>query len=50
MFRLGDGVAAFIEEGIVRRELSDNFCYHEKNYDNINGAKAWAKQTLMDHK
>ncbi len=41
---------AFLEELIVRKELSDNFCYYEPNYDNINGASQWARQSLEKHK
>lgn len=45
-----ESVATFCEEAIVRRELSDNFCYYNKNYNNINGLATWAKTTLNDHK
>lgn len=45
-----EGVEAFCEEAIVRRELSDNFCYYNKNYDNLKGLADWAKKTLDDHK
>ena len=41
---------SFLEELIVRRELSDNFCYFNKNYDSFNGFKDWAKDSLMKHK
>jgi hypothetical protein len=34
----------------VRRELADNFCYYNKNYDSIKGAYDWAKKTLDDHR
>ncbi|CAH0387453.1 unnamed protein product [Bemisia tabaci] len=44
-----ESVAAFCEEAIVRRELSDNFCFYNKNYDSIKGAYDWAKKTLKDH-
>lgn len=37
---------AFLEELIVRKELSDNFCYYEENYDNFDGFPDWAKKTL----
>jgi len=37
---------AFLEELIVRKELSDNFCLYEENYDNHNGFPDWAKKTL----
>ncbi|XP_058063190.1 deoxyribodipyrimidine photo-lyase [Anopheles bellator] len=45
-----DGVAAFCEEAIVRRELSDNFCFYNKNYDNLRGANEWARKSLDDHR
>ncbi len=28
-------VKEFVEEMVVRRELSDNFCYYNDNYDNL---------------
>jgi len=45
-----EGAAAFIEESVVRRELSDNFCYFNENYDKITGAASWAQETLAIHK
>ena len=44
------GVDAYIEEAVIRRELSDNFCFYNPNYDNITGAAGWAQQTLDVHK
>ncbi|MDP4269621.1 MAG: deoxyribodipyrimidine photo-lyase [Bacteroidota bacterium] len=41
--------AAFLEQLIVRRELSDNFCYYNTSYDQWEGAPAWAKETLLHH-
>jgi deoxyribodipyrimidine photo-lyase len=41
---------AFLEELIVRRELSDNFCFHNNDYDNFEGFPDWAKKTLHDHR
>ena len=41
---------AFLEELIVRRELSDNFCFYNDNYDNSEGFPDWAKKTLHDHR
>jgi deoxyribodipyrimidine photo-lyase len=36
---------------VIRRELSDNFCfYNNANYDSIEGASEWARKTLNDHK
>jgi len=43
-------VAAFLEELIVRRELSDNFCFYNHDYDNSNGFHEWAKQSLNIHR
>ncbi len=31
------GVDAYIEEAVIRRELSDNFCFYNPNYDSIKG-------------
>jgi deoxyribodipyrimidine photo-lyase len=45
-----EGVAAFLEESIVRKELSDNFCFYNEDYDSLNGASKWAQKTLEDHK
>ena len=33
--RYGEAVKSFVEESVVRSELSDNFCYYQKNYDKI---------------
>jgi len=40
----------FLEELIVRRELADNFCLYETNYDNLSGFPDWAQRTLSDHR
>ncbi len=40
---------AFLEELIVRKELSDNFCYYNPDYDSLRGASQWAKDTLARH-
>lgn len=41
--------AAFLEQLIVRRELSDNFCLNNRNYDSFDGFPDWARQTLLKH-
>jgi deoxyribodipyrimidine photo-lyase len=41
---------AFLEELIVRRELSDNFCYYNPLYDQFEGFPDWAKKTLNAHR
>lgn len=40
---------SFLEELIVRKELSDNFCLYNKNYKNLKGAPSWAYRTLEAH-
>lgn len=39
----------FLDELIVRRELSDNFCLYNENYDNVEGFHSWAKKSLAEH-
>lgn len=45
-----DSIDAFLEELIVRKELSDNFCYYNENYDSIEGARYWATKSLSEHR
>jgi deoxyribodipyrimidine photo-lyase len=40
---------AFLEELIVRRELSDNFCFYAPDYDSPKSFPAWAQKTLAQH-
>jgi deoxyribodipyrimidine photo-lyase len=40
---------AFLEELIIRKELSDNFCNYNENYDSFEGFPNWAKETLNQH-
>jgi deoxyribodipyrimidine photo-lyase len=41
---------AFLEELIIRRELSDNFCFYNSEYDSFEGLPHWAKETLNTHR
>ena len=41
---------AFLEELIVRRELSDNFCWYNERYDRVEGFPDWARKTLERHR
>lgn len=41
---------AFLEELIVRRELSDNFCYYNPQYDTADGFADWAKKDIELHR
>lgn len=40
---------AFLEQFIIRRELTDNYCWYQPNYDSLLGAPDWAQKTLADH-
>lgn len=40
---------ALLEEMVVRKELSDNFCHHNKMYNQLAGAPTWAQETLAKH-
>ena len=51
-----EAVKSFVEEIVIRKELSDNFCYYNPNgYDNLDGLypsydnNSWAQRTLQDH-
>ncbi len=41
---------AFLEELIIRRELADNYCFYNPNYDSFEGLRPWAKETLNNHR
>ncbi len=47
---LADHASAFLEELIVRRELSDNFCFYHLDYDSPLGFPDWAKKSHERHK
>lgn len=47
--RLKLSTEAYLEEIIVRKELADNYCYYNKNYNNIKGIKEWAYKSLKQH-
>ena len=49
-FQEDESVASYLEELIIRRELSDNFCYYNPNYDNFDGFHDWAKTSLNMHR
>ncbi|MBI5020579.1 MAG: deoxyribodipyrimidine photo-lyase [Ignavibacteriales bacterium] len=42
-------VEAFLEELIVRKELSDNFCFYNPNYDSMKGFPEWSRKSLQQH-
>ena len=45
----GDAKDAYLEELIVRRELTDNYCFYTEHYDRVEGAHAWARETMEKH-
>lgn len=45
-----DSEATFLEELIIRKELSDNFCLYNSNYDSFEGFHNWAKTSLNEHR
>ncbi len=44
------GVDSLIEEMVVRKELADNYCLYENNYDNLDAAAEWARKSLDAHR
>jgi deoxyribodipyrimidine photo-lyase len=42
-------IDSYLEELIIRRELSMNYIFYNKNYDSFQGLPDWAKQTLINH-
>jgi deoxyribodipyrimidine photo-lyase len=47
--KFSKSVQGYMEECIVRRELAENFCFYQPNYDNLEGTNDWAKLTLELH-
>lgn len=43
------GMNALFEEMIVRKELSDNFCFYTNDFTSLASAPAWAQQSLKAH-
>ena len=41
---------AYLEELIVRRELSINYIFYNQDYDSFEGLPRWVKTTLREHK
>jgi deoxyribodipyrimidine photo-lyase len=45
----GNGTDEFLEELIVRRELSMNYAYYNPDHESFEGLPNWAVTTLEDH-
>ncbi len=41
---------AYLEQLIIRRELSDNYCHYTPDYDRFEAFPEWAKKTLDGHR
>ncbi|MCW2949363.1 MAG: phr, partial [Thermoleophilia bacterium] len=46
---IGDGVAAYVEEFVVRRELAWNYTLHTPDCRDWSSLPEWARRTLEDH-
>lgn len=46
---LAGDVDCIIEEMVVRKELSDNYCYYAQGYRRVEHASNWAQNTLKKH-
>lgn len=44
-----ENLESYLNELFIWRETADHFVFHEPNYDNIDGALLWAKETLLTH-
>lgn len=47
---LQEDAEVFLEELIIRKELADNYCDYNENYDNFAGFPIWAQKTLNEHR
>ena len=45
-----ENIDSYVEEVVVRRELSMNFVYYTEDYDSMSCLPGWAKETLEEHK
>jgi deoxyribodipyrimidine photo-lyase len=50
LMEYGESHKSFLEELIIRRELAENYCYYNKNYDSFEGFHQWAKDSLNAHR
>jgi hypothetical protein len=45
-----EDVDAFLEQAVIRRELSFNMCFYNPRYDSLDALPDWAKKTLDRHR
>ena len=46
----GEDIDSFLEEAIIRRELSFNLCFYREDHDSLDALPDWAKRTLDAHR
>jgi deoxyribodipyrimidine photo-lyase len=45
-----EDVDAFLEQAVIRRELSFNLCFFNERHDSLDALPDWAKRTLDEHR
>ncbi len=45
-----EGATAYLEELVVRRELSFNYVFYTEGYDRFEALPPWARKTLLEHR
>jgi deoxyribodipyrimidine photo-lyase len=45
-----EDVDAFLEQAVIRRELSFNLCFFNERHDSLDALPDWAKRTLEEHR
>jgi hypothetical protein len=45
-----DDIDAFLEQAVIRRELSFNMCFYNPRYDSLDALPEWARKTLDAHR
>lgn len=45
-----EDIDAFLEQAVIRRELSFNMCFYNPRYDSLDALPDWAKRTLDAHR
>lgn len=45
-----EDVDSFLEEAVIRRELSFNFCFYRDDHESLDSLPDWAKKTLGAHR
>ena len=45
-----DDADEFLEQAVIRRELSFNLCFYNPHYDSLDALPQWARQTLDKHR